>query len=139
MSDADITAVGNVTRDPELRFTPGGQAKATFGIAVNRKWANKATGEQQEQTSFLNVVAWGELGENVASSLTKGMRVIVKGRLEQRSWDKDDGSKGSVVEVVADEVGPSLRWRTVTVDRAERSERTSAPKAASDGFSEEPF
>ncbi|MGA0272588.1 MAG: single-stranded DNA-binding protein, partial [Ilumatobacteraceae bacterium] len=77
--------------------------------------------EWQEQVSFFNIVCWGDLGENVAATLTKGSRCIVSGRLEQRSWETNDGEKRSVVEVIADEVGPSLRWATAQVERTERS------------------
>ena len=83
MADNTVTLVGNLTRDPELRYTTGGRGVASFGIAVNRRY--QVNGEWQEQTSFFNVVAWGTLGENAAASLTKGTRVIVTGRLEQRS------------------------------------------------------
>ena len=108
MADNTITLVGNITRDPELRFTQTGRGVASFGIAVNRRY--QVNGEWQEQTSFFNVVAWGTLGENAAASLNKGDRVIVFGRLEQRSWETQDGEKRSVVEVIADELGPSVRW-----------------------------
>lgn len=117
-----VTLVGNVTRDPEMAFTPSGAGNAKFGIAVNRRWQNKQTQEWEEATSFFNVVAWGDLGDNVASSVTKGQRVIVTGRLEQRSWETDEGEKRSIVEVVADEVGPSLRWATAEVSKNERRE-----------------
>lgn len=118
--DNTITVVGNVTRTPELTFTPGGAAKAEFGLAVNRVWTDRATNERKEQVSFFNVVCWGQLGENASQSLDKGVRVIVSGRLEQRTWEAQDGSKRERVEIVADEVGPSLRFATVTVQRAER-------------------
>ena len=119
MSGNNVSLVGNLTRDPELRFTTGGRGVATFGLAVNRRY--QQNGEWQEQTSFFNVVCWGDLGENVATSLTKGARVIVAGRLEQRSWETNEGEKRSVVEVVADEIGPSLRWATAIVERTERT------------------
>ena len=115
-----VTVVGNITRDPELRFTASGQAKATIGLAVNRRWQNRQTSEWEEATSFFNVVAWREMAENAGESLTKGSRVIVTGRLEQRSWETPDGEKRSVVEVVADEIGPSLRWATAKVEKNER-------------------
>ena len=118
--DSTVTLVGNLTRDPELRFTQAGQAVATLGIAVSRRY--QQNGEWQEKTSFFNVTAWGQLGENAASSLTKGARVIVTGRLEQRSYETQDGEKRSVVEVVADEIGPSLRWATAQVERNDRRE-----------------
>ena len=120
MPDNSVTVIGNVTRDPELRFTASGQATATFGIAVNRRWMNRQTNEWQEAVSFLNVVCWREQAENAAESLHKGTRVIVTGRLEQRSWETQDGEKKSIVEIVADEVGPSLRWASATISRNER-------------------
>ena len=119
MASNSITLTGNLTRDPELRFTTGGRGVATFGLAVNRRY--QVNGEWQEQVSFFNIVCWGDLGENVAATLTKGSRCIVSGRLEQRSWETNDGEKRSVVEVIADEVGPSLRWATAQVERTERS------------------
>jgi single-strand DNA-binding protein len=120
MPDNSVTIIGNVTRDPELRFTASGQATATFGMAVNRRWMNRQTNEWQEAVSFLNVVCWRELAENAAETLHKGTRVIVTGRLEQRSWETQDGEKKSIVEIVADEVGPSLRWASAAVTRNER-------------------
>lgn len=119
MSGNSITIVGNVTRDPELRFTPTGQANARLGVAVNRRWQDKATGEWQEATSFFDVVCWRELAENVGTSIKKGTRVVVTGRLEQRTWEKE-GEKRSAVEIVADEVAPSLRWATATVEKTDR-------------------
>jgi single-strand DNA-binding protein len=119
MADNTITLVGNLTRDPELRYTTGGRGVASFGLAVNRRY--QVNNEWQEQTSFFNVVAWGQLGENAAATLTKGSRAIVFGRLEQRSWETQDGEKRSVVEVVADELGPSLRWAQAQIERNERS------------------
>jgi single-strand DNA-binding protein len=118
MPDNTVTVVGNVTRDPELRYTAGGRGLANFGLACNRRY--QVNGEWQEQVSFFNVTAWGTLGENVAASITKGTRLIVFGRLEQRSWETQDGDKRSVVEIVADEIGPSLRWAQATVERTER-------------------
>jgi single-strand DNA-binding protein len=120
MPDNTVTLVGNITRDPELRFTPSGQAVATFGLAVNRRY--QKNGQWEEQTSFFNVTAWGTLGENASNSLQKGARVLVSGRLEQRSWETQEGDKRSVVEVVADEIGPSLRWATVDITKNERRE-----------------
>jgi len=115
MADNTVTLVGNLTRDPELRFTQGGRAVASFGIAVNRRY--QVNGEWQEQTSFFNVVAWGQLGENAAASLTKGARIIVNGRLEQREYQTQQGEKRTVIEVNADEVAPSLRYATAQVER----------------------
>ena len=115
-----VTVVGNITRDPELRFTPSGQPNATFGIAVNRRF--QRNGQWEEVTSFFDVVTWAQLAENVSESLAKGARVIVTGRLEQRSWETQDGEKRSKIEIVADEIGPSLRWATAKVERNERRE-----------------
>lgn len=117
-----VELIGNITRDPELRFTPSGAAVATFGLAVNRRWRNQQTNDWEEQTSFFDIVCWREMAENVAESLTKGSRVIVTGRLDQRSWETDQGDKRTKVEVVADEVGPSLRWATALVTKNERRE-----------------
>jgi single-strand DNA-binding protein len=115
-----ITVTGNVTRDPELRFTPSGQAVASFGLAVNRSWQNRQTQEWEEQVSFFDVKCWAQLGQNVSDSLSKGNRVVVTGRLEQRSWETDQGDKRSTVEIVAEEVGASLLFATADVTRNER-------------------
>ena len=116
-----ITISGNITRDPEMRYTPSGISKVTFGVAVNRSWRNQQSQEWEEQTSFFNVVAWRQLAENVGASLTKGSRVVVSGRLEQRSWETEAGEKRSIVEIVADDVAPSLRFATAEVHKVERS------------------
>jgi single-strand DNA-binding protein len=147
-----VTLVGNITRDPELRFTPSGQATASFGLAVNRRWQNRQTQEWEEATSFFDVVCWREQAENASESLARGSRVIVTGRLEQRSWETPDGDKRSKVEVVADEIGPSLRWATASITKNERrgpdggggGPRAAAPVGAGAGgggndFDEEPF
>ena len=120
MTANSVTVVGNITRDPELRFTPNGQARASFGLAVNRRWQNRQTQEWEEATSFFDVTCWGDLGDNVSESLGKGSRVIVTGRLEQRSWETQEGEKRSRVEIIADEVGPSLRWATAQVTKTDR-------------------
>ncbi|MHB1854077.1 MAG: single-stranded DNA-binding protein [Acidimicrobiales bacterium] len=120
MPGNSIYLIGNITRDPELRFTPSGQATATFGLAVNRRWQNRQTQEWEEATSFFDIVCWREQAENASESLSRGARVIVTGRLEQRSWETPEGEKRSKVEVVADEIGPSLRWATAQVTKNER-------------------
>ncbi len=127
MADNSITIVGNLTRDPEIRYTASGQANAKLGMAVSRRWQNKQTNEWEERTSFFNIVAWGDMAENISDTLTKGTRVIVNGRLEQRSWENEQGEKRSVVEVVADEIGPSLRWATAEIKRSERRGGGGAP------------
>jgi single-strand DNA-binding protein len=118
MPDNTVTLVGNLTRDPELRFTSSGQAIATFGLAVNRRF--QRNGAWEENTSFFNITCWAQMAENAATSLGKGSRIVVTGRLEQRSYETQGGDKRSVVDVVADEIGPSLRWATAEVTRNER-------------------
>jgi len=120
MADSTVTITGTLTRDPELRFTQGGRGVATLGVAVNYRY--QRNNEWVEEASFFNVTAWASLGENAAASLTKGMRVIVTGRLQQRSYDTQAGEKRSVVEIIADEIGPSLRWATAQVEKTQRSD-----------------
>jgi single-strand DNA-binding protein len=158
MADNNITIVGNVTREPELRFTANGRSQLTLGIAVNRRYPDRGRpGEWVEETSFFNVVCWADLAENVSASVQKGSRIIVSGRLRQRSWETDNQEKRSVVEVIAEEVGPSLRWATAQISRTERKGPGDGPgpgprpdNAASvpagggatggyDDFGEEPF
>ena len=128
-----VTLVGNCTRDPELRFTSSGQAVATFGLAVNRRWQNRQTNEWEEAVSFFDVTCWAQLGQNVSDTLVKGSRAIVTGRLEQRSWETDQGDKRSKVEIIADEVGPSLRWATADITKNERREGGDAPAGGGGG------
>ena len=143
--DNTVTLIGNLTRDPELRYTTGGRGVASFGLAVNRRW--QQNGEWQEAVSFFNIVAWGDLGENAAASLNKGNRVIVTGRLEQRSYETKEGEKRNVTEVIADELGPSLRWAQAQVERISRDDATSGGGGGGGGRSapdpvygdEEPF
>ena len=116
--DNTVTIVGNVTRDPELRYLTSGTALAQFGVAYNRRYTKG--GEQVEDTSFFDVVCWSNLADNVSESITKGDRVIVYGRLEQRSWETQEGEKRSKVEIVADEVAPSLKWATAKVEKIRR-------------------
>ena len=157
MADNTITIVGNVTREPELRFTANGRSQLTLGLAVNRRYPDRnRPGEWVEETSFFNVVCWADLAENVSSSIQKGSRIIVNGRLHQRSWETENNEKRSVVEVIAEEVGPSLRWATAQISRTERKgpgdfARPGAPAAVPaaagapaagggyDDFGEEPF
>lgn len=146
--DNTVTLTGNLTKDPELRYTTGGRGVASFGLAVNRRY--QVNGEWQEQVSFFNVVAWADLGENAAASLHKGNRIVVTGRLEQRSYETREGEKRNVTEVIADDLGPSLRWAQAQVERISRDSAdgggfsgggSGAPKPASDPIygDEEPF
>ncbi len=115
--DNTITVVGNITRDPELRFTPSGAAVANFGVA----WNKKGFDGKEDEVSFFDVTCWRQLAENVSESLTKGSRVVVYGRLEQRSWQTQDGDKRSKVEIIADDVAPSLKWASAQITRNEYS------------------
>jgi single-strand DNA-binding protein len=121
--DSTITIAGNLTRDPELKFTDSGMATVRFGVATSRKI------KERETTSFYEVIAFGKTAENVQASLSKGNRVLVTGRLEVRNWEKQDGTKATTVEVVADEVAADLKFATVTIMKNERKEfaKTSAP------------
>ncbi|HAM01885.1 MAG TPA: single-stranded DNA-binding protein [Acidimicrobiaceae bacterium] len=114
------TLAGNLTRDPEIRYTRDGQANATFGLAVNRRWQPRGSEEWEEATSFFDVVCWRELAENVALSLVKGSRVLVTGRLDQHVWETELGERRSRVEISAEEVGASLRFATAEVTRTAR-------------------
>lgn len=115
----NVTITGNASRDAELRFTPSGQAVATFGVAVNRRWKD-GQDVWQEAVSFFDVTCWQQLAENVSESVQKGTRVVITGRLDQRSFETKDGEKRSKVEIVADEVGVSLRYATASVVKNER-------------------
>lgn len=133
MADSTVTVVGNLTADMELRYTTGGQSVATGNLAVSRRF--QQNGEWTEQTSFFKVAAWGKLGENLVESTSKGTRLIVTGRLEQREYEKKDGTKGSSVEIVADEAGLSVRWDPAQSMRVAR-EKQVRPAPATD---EEPW
>lgn len=109
-----VTIVGNVTRDPELRYTSSGLAVCNFSVASNRRWLNKSTNDWEEKVSFFDVTVWADHGQNVAESVLKGDRVVVTGRMEQRSWETETGDKRTKVEIVADVVAVSLEWATVT-------------------------
>jgi len=135
MSENHITVVGNLTREIELRFTAAGKAVANFGLAVSRRY--QVNNEWTEQTSFLSCVAWGELGENAAASLVTGSRVVVTGRLEARDFVKKDGTKGTSVEVIADDLGPSLKFATAALERRPKT-GTNIPAPALE-LPEEPF
>lgn len=117
-----ITVIGNLTGDPELRFTPAGAAVANFTVASTPRTFDKNRNEWVDGDAlFLRCSIWREAAENVAESLTKGMRVIVQGRLVQRSYETREGEKRTVVELQVDEIGPSLRYATAKVTRTQRS------------------
>jgi single-strand DNA-binding protein len=129
-SDNTVTLVGNITDDPELRFTPSGAAVANFTVAVNRRFRNQDGSWDDRLDGFFRCSCWRDMAENVAESLTKGMRVMVAGRLQQRSWDDQEGNKRSAIEVQVDEVGPSLRWATASVQKSSRSGTTGGGQAS---------
>jgi single-strand DNA-binding protein len=120
--DTQITIAGNLVEDPELRFTPAGQPVARFRVASTPRFRDNATGEWKDGDSlFLTCNVWRQAAENVAESLTRGMRVIVSGRLRQRSYETKEGEKRTVYEVEVDDVGPSLRNASAKVNRVARS------------------
>jgi single-strand DNA-binding protein len=141
--DPTITMIGNLVDDPELRFTPSGAAVAKFRVASTPRYLDKQTNEWKDGESlFLQCQIWRQAAENCAESLTKGMRVILSGRLKQRSYETKEGEKRTVFEVEVDEVGPSLRNATAKVTKAQRTGGSgggfTAP-AAADSFTEDPW
>jgi single-strand DNA-binding protein len=120
--DTVITLIGNLTSDPELRWTPSGAAVATFTIASTPRTLDRQAQEWKDgEALFLRCSVWREAAENAAESLTRGSRVIAQGRLKQRSFETKEGEKRTVIEVEVDEIGPSLRYATATVSKAARS------------------
>lgn len=134
-----ITIVGNVTRDPELRYIPSGTQVATFGVAVGSRRKTASGDWEDGPTSFFDVTCWRDLAANVAESITKGDRVVVTGRLEVRDWEAEGGKKGRSAEVTADDVGASMRWATVVVQRNERRQPATVSESAPPDPSEEPL
>ena len=114
--DNSLTVIGNATREPELRYTASGAAVCSFSVAWNRK-----DQEGADVASFFDVTCWRDVAEPVSESITKGMRVIVYGRIEQESWTTDDGEKRNKIKVIADDVAPSLKWVTVSATKAEKT------------------
>ena len=129
-----VMIVGNMTRDPELKFLNSGAATVGFPVAVNEKRFDQATREYVDNVKFFNVTAWNTLAENVAHSLKKGSRVVVVGKLNQRTWETDAGEKRHAIDIVADAVGPDLRFVTADIHRAEKA--SPAPGGFAD---EDPF
>jgi single-strand DNA-binding protein len=116
--DNQVVIVGNLTRDPELRYTPNGAALVKFGVAVSRRVKDDATGQWKDaETNFFNVTAWRTLAENAAESLTQGSRVVVVGRLRTNQWETQEGEKRSTTEIEAEEIGPSLKWATAKLEK----------------------
>ena len=125
-SDNQITIVGNLTDDPELRYTANGAAVANFTVAHSTRIRDAAGNWTDGETSFFRVNVWRGLAENAAESLTRGTRVVVTGRLRQRSWENQEGEKRSMIEIEADDVGPSLKWATAKVEKTSRSSSSSS-------------
>jgi single-strand DNA-binding protein len=138
-TDNTVTLIGNLTDDPELRFTPNGAAVANFRLAVTPR-VKDGEGWRNGETSFFRVNCWRQLAENVTESLGKGARAVVIGRLRMRSWETDAGEKRTVVEVEADEVAPSLKWATAKPQRGNREGEPLVKAGASKGgqFNDEP-
>ena len=134
MADTTTVIAGNLTDNPELKFTSNGAAVANFRIAVTPR-IREAEGWRDGETSFFRVNAWRQLAENATESLSKGDRVIVIGRLKARSWETPEGERRSVVEIEADEIGPSLRWATAKAERATASTSKAKPSGQ---FNDEP-
>ena len=141
--DTNITMIGNLVDDPELRFTPSGAAVAKFRVASTPRYLDKTTNEWKDGDSlFLQCNIWRQAAENVAESLTKGMRVILSGRLKQRSYETKEGEKRTVFEVEVDEVGPSLRNATAKVTKTTRQGGAAGggfPTSSNDAFNDDPW
>lgn len=137
--DTVITVIGNLTADPELRFTPSGAAVANFTVASTPRMFDRQTNEWKDgEALFLRCNIWREAAENVAESLTRGSRVIVSGRLKQRSFETREGEKRTVVELEVDEIGPSLKYATAKVNKASRSGGGGGGFGAGGGASRQP-
>lgn len=142
MSDNFIQIVGRLSRDPELRFSQSGVAICSFGLAWSPRKKNAQTGEWEDgDTSWFNCTAWRQLAEHVAASFTKGNRVIVTGSISVRQWEDKDGNKRTSVEIDVQDCGPSLRFDTATVEKAERSTSGSGSSRSGDPIygDSEPF
>ena len=124
MTEASVSFAGNLTDQPEVRYTESGIARTMFRVAVS--------GRREQEASFFTVIVWRDQAEHAAESLSKGSRVVVVGRLQQRSWTAEDGSTRSVVEVVAEELGASLRWATATTTRTTRSQEQASYRVGQD-------
>jgi single-strand DNA-binding protein len=120
-NDNFVQIIGNVTRDPELRFTTGGTAVCSFGVAWTPRRRNPQTGEWEDgETTFFNCSAWRDLGENIAATISKGTRVVVTGSVRSRDWEDRDGNKRTSIEIDVDDCAPSLRWAQAQIERTSR-------------------
>ena len=132
----NITVVGNLTRDPELRFRPNGTPVVSFGVAVNKRFQDKYSGEWPNSADFFNIVAWFKLAENCAESLGKGDRVLISGRLSQENWEDKEGQKRTAYRIIANVVAPSLEFATCKIDKNERID-SSAISSKEEGSEED--
>lgn len=122
-----VTIVGTLTRDPEMRYTPSGVSLASFSVAVNERVKNKQTNQWEDgDASFFDCTVFNQQAENVAESLQKGSRVILRGRLKQDNWETGTGEKRSKIKVIVDDIGPELRFATAQVQKITRSDQTQA-------------
>ncbi|MFL6124255.1 single-stranded DNA-binding protein [Actinophytocola sp.] len=138
-NEPTMTLIGNVTADPELRFTQSGTAVANFSVAQTPRMRDRATGEWKDgQALFMRCTVWQDFAEHVAESLRRGMRVIVVGRLKQRSFETREGEKRTVVEMEVDSVGPDLRWQVATVQKASRGGQSQSGQPTDDPWGEAP-
>lgn len=134
MTDQTMTLIGNLTADPELRYTQSGKAVANFTIASTPRKFDRKTNEWKDGTTlFMRCSVWDDFAEHVAGSLTKGTRVVVVGELTQRDWETKEGDKRSAVELRVDEIGPSLKHATAQVTRAETRQPNPVPTTPTDG------
>lgn len=128
--ETPITIIGNLTDEPELRFTPSGAALAKFTVASTPRAYDKASGQWQDGTAmFLRCTAWRDLAQHIADSLAKGTRVVVSGRLRQHNWQNDQGENRSMLNLEVDDIGPSLRFATTKVERVQRKNPATGPAA----------
>jgi len=134
-----ITVTGNLTRDPELRFTQGGKAVCNLGVADDHRYMKD--NEWQSDVTFHNLTIWGDLGENVAASLFKGDTIVCNGRLAGRTWEDAEGAKRTSFDIIVDSIGPSLRWVTTTSDKVAKGDSKPRPNATKEPAhgDEEPF
>jgi len=145
MADTTFTMEGNLTRDPETRYTPSGRAVTRLGVAVNVR-SRDAGGNQTERTDYFDLEAWNKLAENITDSFKKGDRILATGTIKQDTWENDAGEKQSRIKFTVNAAGPCLRWATSEVTRNERAETRQPAMAGApatedgdDGFDEEPF
>ena len=140
MADNQTAIAGGLGRAPELRYTTGGRAVASFGVAVERRW--QKDGEWTGETSWFDVTCWGDLAEHAAETLDKGMRVVVIGRLQQRRYETKEGETRNVVEIIADDIGPSLKWASAQVTKHTREKydvRGAEPETYTPPAEDDPF